>query len=275
MWECPEFFEIGDTAFILTSPQEMQYGGEFQNRHGNMLISGRYDPKTHTFERKEVHAIDFGYDFYATQTLLSPDGRRIMIAWMQAWENSHSMRRDGGRGWVGMTTLPRELTVKDGRLIQTPVRELEACRRNPVRVADYALSGEAAFPGVEGRCIDMTVRVAVPESASCNRFEMRLAQNEAFRTVFACDMASGTCTFDRSQSGYPNDMLPVRQMQLDAGIRELTLRVIVDRYSVEIFVNGGEKVMTSVVDTPRDAQGISFAADGCVNLNIEKYEIEL
>ena len=84
---------------------------------------------------------------------------------------------------------------------------------------------------------------------------MRLAQNEAFRTVFACDMASGTCTFDRSQSGYPNDMLPVRQMQLDADIRELTLRVIVDRYSVEIFVNGGEKVMTSVVDTPRDAQG--------------------
>ncbi len=275
MWECPEFFEIGDTAFILTSPQEMQYGGEFQNRHGNMLISGRYDPKTHTFERKEVHAIDFGYDFYATQTLLSPDGRRIMIAWMQAWENNHSMRRDGGRGWVGMTTLPRELTVKDDRLIQVPVRELEACRRNPVRVADYALSGEAAFPGIEGRCIDMTVRVAVPEGSSCSRFEMRLAQNEAFRTVFACDMASGTCTFDRSQSGYPDDMLPVRQMQLDTDIRELTLRVIVDRYSVEIFVNGGEKVMTSVVDTPRDAQGISFAADGCVNLNIEKYDIEL
>ena len=110
----------------------------------------------------------------------------------------------------------------------------------------------------------MTVRVAVPEGSSCSRFEMRLAQNEAFRTVFACDMASGTCTFDRSQSGYPDDMLPVRQMQLDTDIRELTLRVIVDRYSV-----------TSVVDTPRDAQGISFAADGCVNLNIEKYDIEL
>jgi beta-fructofuranosidase len=40
-------------------------------------------------------------------------------------------------------------------------------------------------------------------------------------------------------------------------------------------VNGGEKVMTSVVDTPREAQGISFAAEGCVSLNIEKYDIEL
>ena len=275
MWECPEFFEIDGTAFILISPQDMSYGGEFQNRHGNMLLSGTYDPDTHTFTRKEVHAIDFGYDFYATQTLKSEDGRRIMIAWMQAWENRFSGKRDGGRGWTGMMTVPRELRVKNGRLLQTPVRELELCRRNPVSVKEYALSGEASLPGISGRCIDMTVHVAVPDGGSACRFEMRLAQNESYRSVFSCDMTSGACLFDRTNSGYADDVLPVRRMQLDSNLRELTLRVIIDRLSVEIFINGGEKVMTSVIDTPAEAREISFAAEGSLLLDVEKYDIVL
>ena len=32
--------------------------------------------------------IDGGLDFYAPQTLITPDNRRIMIAWMQSWERN-------------------------------------------------------------------------------------------------------------------------------------------------------------------------------------------
>ena len=35
--------------------------------------------------RQYVQSIDYGLDFYAPQTLLAPDGRRIMVAWMQNW----------------------------------------------------------------------------------------------------------------------------------------------------------------------------------------------
>lgn len=275
MWECPEFFEIGDTAFILTSPQETVYGGEFQNRHGNMYISGIYDPVNHTFARKEVHAIDFGYDFYATQTLKTPDGRRIMIAWMQAWENSFIKREGTDRGWTGMMTIPRELTVKGDRLIQNPVKELESCRRNPVFVKNYSLSGEARLPDVSGRCVDMIVHLTVPKASSMSRFEMRLAEDEQHRTILAYDSATGLMTYDRTQSGYRNDNLPVRRLQLEPGLRELTLRVVLDRFSAEIFVSGGEYTLSSVMETPAEAQGISFYAEGSAILDVEKYEIVL
>ena len=273
MWECPEFFEIGDTAFILTSPQETVYGGEFQNRHGNMVISGTYDPVNHTFERNEVHAIDFGYDFYATQTLQTDDGRRIMIAWMQGWENASMVRGIACPGWTGMMTLPRELSVRDGKLIQTPVRELEAYRHDCVTVKDFSLCGEAVFPGIEGRCIDMSVDLIFPEGTPCSRFELALARSDEYRNVFACDPISGLITFDRTLSGYINDALPVRRLQLPPEMKKLSLRVILDRYSAEIFVNDGEQVLTSVIETPQEANGISFCADAPVILNIEKYNI--
>lgn len=273
MWECPDFFEIDDTALLLVSPQYMVCEGEFQNRYGNIYLSGAYDPETHTFARKEVHPIDFGYDFYATQSLLAPDGRRIMVAWMQSWENS--FKRQGGdpRGWRGMMTLPRELSVKDGRLIQTPVRELLAYRRDPVIVKDHLLSGEERLPGISGRCLDMTVNVKAVEGAAMGRFEIRLAEDEAHRTVLSFDAESGILTYDRTASGFAEDNMTPRFVELGQNLSELSLRIILDRNSSEIFINGGEKTLTSVMHTPGEAQGISFFAEGGVLMNIEKYDL--
>ena len=47
---------------------------------------------------------------YAMQTLLAPDGRRIMIAWMQNWDTLAYRRNDSK--WFAQMSLPRELSVK-------------------------------------------------------------------------------------------------------------------------------------------------------------------
>ena len=54
---------------------------------------------------------------------------------------------------------------------------------------------------------------------------------------------------------------------------ELKLRVILDKYSAEVFVNDGEQVMTATFMTDLAAQGISFFADGQVEMDITKYEL--
>ena len=43
---------------------------------------------------------------------------------------------------------------------------------------------------------------------------------------------------------------------------EIKLRLILDRFSAEIFVNDGEHVMTATIYTDLEADGISFFADG-------------
>lgn len=63
-WECPDFFEIGDTAVIIVSPQEMQAEGlEFHNGGGTLALVGNYNKKEHLFQRKKVTAVDYGLDF--------------------------------------------------------------------------------------------------------------------------------------------------------------------------------------------------------------------
>ena len=60
---------------------------------------------------------------------------------------------------------------------------------------------------------------------------------------------------------------------MDSKNGELKLRVILDRFSVEVFVNDGEQVMTATMYTDQSADGISFFADGVVNMDVVKYDL--
>ena len=55
---------------------------------------------------------------------------------------------------------------------------------------------------------------------------------------------------------------------------KLKLRVILDRFSAEIFANDGEQVMSVTFHTEQSAKKISFCADNAVRMNIAKYDIE-
>ena len=52
------------------------------------------------------------------------------------------------------------------------------------------------------------------------------------------------------------------------------MRLILDTDCAELFVNNGERVLSAVLDTPLEAQGITFGADGGpVNLDIVQYTL--
>ena len=54
---------------------------------------------------------------------------------------------------------------------------------------------------------------------------------------------------------------------------EIRLHVILDRFSMEVFINDGEQVMTATILTDSDARGISFESDGRVLMDIVKYSL--
>ena len=51
------------------------------------------------------------------------------------------------------------------------------------------------------------------------------------------------------------------------------MRIILDRFSAEVFVNDGEQVMTATFYTDPAADGISFFADGKVRMDVVKYDL--
>ena len=55
----------------------------------------------------------------------------------------------------------------------------------------------------------------------------------------------------------------------------MKLRLLLDKFSVELFVNDGVQTFTSTFYTPLDAQDIVFVCDKRARVNIEKYNIIL
>ena len=77
----------------------------------------------------------------------------------------------------------------------------------------------------------------------------------------------------RTHAGFNRDFVHEREclVRNQGGI--LKLRIILDRFSAEIFANDGEQAMTATFYTPLTADGISFEAQGQLLLSVEKYEL--
>lgn len=281
MWECPDFFQVNGKWILITSPQEMEAQGlEFHKGNDVICISGTYDKKNHQFTREAVTAVDYGLDFYAPQTVLTSDGRRVMIAWMQAWANSRF--HHGIANWMGMFTLPRELSFANGRLVQNPVRELLQYRREPVFCRDVEVEGISRLgeiggvrlDDVSGRMLDMTVDVRPAEGQDIyDAFVIRFARDDEYGTSLTYRPKKGTVLLDRGDSGFRFDVVTRREAPVRDRGGVIRLRLILDRFSAEIFINDGEQVMSACIYTPQEADGIYFEAKGKAVIDVEKYDI--
>ena len=271
MWECPDFFPLNGKQVLLVSAQEMAAQGlEFRAGYGTLAFIGTWDEAARRFTREQCQAIDYGIDFYAPQTLKSYDGRRIMIAWMQDWANVGCPAPDSR--FFGEMTLPRELSVKEGRLLQNPVRELDAFRGRHVAYQDVPVTTEVDLPGIRGRVLDMTVSVR-PAGNGCRWFKLHLAKDGEHATTIRYEPGRSTVRVDRSRCGVRHGSVHVRDFSVRPQNGAIKLRVVLDRHSLEIFVNDGEQAASFILYTPQQADAVSFESAGGVLVDVEKYDL--
>ncbi|MCI8391752.1 MAG: glycoside hydrolase family 32 protein [Roseburia sp.] len=274
MWECPDFFPLDGKQVLLISPQDMlPKDFEYHNGNGTVCIIGSYDKETHTFTEEANQAIDYGIDFYATQTLLTPDGRRILIAWMQNWDTCNFRSIDWP--WFGQMCLPRELSLRDGRLIQQPLRELLALRKDEVRYENVTFTDLLRLDGIEGRRVDLTLSLRPGnEKELYRKFALRFAQDDTWQTSISFRPYESIVKIDRKFSGSRRAIIHQRRCRVRNRGGRIDLRVILDHFSVEIFVNDGEHVLTATLYTDLSARGISFFADGEVTMDVVKFALQ-
>ena len=273
MWECPDFFPLDGKHVLLVSSQDMTAKDlEFHAGNSTLCIIGTYDQEAHHLVWENLQAIEYGLDFYAPQTLETFDSRRVMIGWLQNWETSgHTLP---GRHFMGQMTIPRELTIRKGRLCQVPVRELESCRGKKVTYQNMLVTGETSLEGIQGRYLDLTVTVRPQEGTTGYRwFQIDVARDEDHRTSVRFFPEDNLMRVDRTQCGIAWDMVNIREFPVQAENGQLKLRMILDRYSLELFVNDGEQAASNVLYTPLEAQDIVFSCGGSARIDVEQYQL--
>ena len=272
MWECPDFFMLDGKAVLLHSAHEMKNEGlEFHPGDGTVCHIGRYDRENRRLMDEHVQTIDYGLDFYAPQTVETADGRRVMIGWMQSWASSRVGQPD--LPFNGQMTVARELSIRGGRLFQQPVRELEAYRRNAVSYENVTVTDWQRLPGVSGRMLDMLLSVRPAGDRLYRRFRLRAAEGEGLYTELSVCPEEGILRMDRLNSGFPHDVVHVREFPVPIQNGEIKLRIVMDKYSLELFAGEGECAASMTLYTPLSADGISFSADRAALLDVTKYDL--
>ena len=84
-----------------------------------------------------------------------------------------------------------------------------------------------------------------------------------------------TVRVDRTRCGFPHDIVNVRDFAVRPRGGEIKLRIVLDKYSMELFVNDGEQAATAVIYTDVSADAISFESMGSVIMDVEKYDLLL
>ncbi|SCB77140.1 glycoside hydrolase family 32 protein [Gilliamella intestini] len=235
MLECPDFFPLGDKWVLMFSPQGMKAKGyQYRNLFQSGYIVGNWQPGERFSIIKPFQEMDFGHDFYAPQSFLAADGRRIIFAWMDMWQSAMPSKKDK---WAGAFTLPRELILdQDNKVRNRPVKELEALREKPKSFDEIMLNSELKNTNIELICCELCVEFDLKES-DAERFGLQLAATEDGKqaTLLFVDLQSNRLVLDRSLSGL--ELTGYRSVPLPE-TDKLTLHVFIDASSVEVFVNG-------------------------------------
>jgi fructan beta-fructosidase len=228
-FECPDLFELpvdGDrnhTKWVL-----IQGNGQYS--------IGRFDGSEFKEETGRF-ACDIGPNFYATQTWANTetgDGRRIQAAWMRS---SHFPDMPFNQ----QVSFPCELTLRTTpsgpRLFREPIREIASLHNGQDAWTNRLLQADELLPlEPAGQLFHILAQVGIPQGASL---------------TFNIRGAPLILTSKTIESG-PSHAAVSDQIK--------TVEILVDRTSIEAFVNRGEISSTRFV-LP-DENGLSVKAEG-------------
>lgn len=263
MWECPDFFPVGEDKFALIfSPCGL-------NECQTVYMVGEMDFERGVFDRHVTGVIDWGQDFYAPQTFLDDKGRRLMIAWASAWEWMpywQGSRITEHEGWCNGFNLPREIRLMpDDTLAFIPVEEVKALRESEDRMENIALKAGEQLDIGRGIAFELEMEIDLEKTNAREAcLELRRGNGKAMKIII--DLARAELRTDRSNADEKSFGVSRSRIRLKDR-KVLNLHLFADNSSVEIFADDYRTVHSVNFYPAADQDGIALTADGEVYVN--------
>ncbi len=254
MWECPDFFTLNGKRILMFSPQGMAAKG-YRNRNlfQSGYLIGDWQPGKPFVAEREFIELDSGHDFYAPQSFLTPDGRRIIIGWLDMWESPMPEQQDG---WAGMLSLPREIRLgADGRLRMMPAEEVATLRGSYYPLLAQQLQNKTSAIVSHAEAIELDL-VWNLQDTTAEQYGIALGDG----LQLYVDTQAQRLVLDRRYSTFALE--GTRSVALSESER-LSLRIFIDRSSIEVFLNEGDACLSSRI-YPQESRRelVMFARNG-------------
>ena len=283
---CANMFPIGNKWMILCISHSMgcrYYLGEWDHKIEQFV------PETHgrmNWRRHGQSLLDPVYrDFFAPESLLTSDGRRVMWAWLDTIDKNIELKI--------IQSLPRELSLaSDGSLLIKPLKELETLRYEPVlfenilvpfadenafELGKYISNGKSQnhlkkfinhITELRGNSFEIRIQINRTESER-RRFGFLLFSNEELEGLpVLIRPESGVISIGETEAPFSISDLPEAD--------DIDIRIFIDKYLIEVFINNRQALVTSFMeykDMGFDFNAYAYAGQGDKPMQIRKIEI--
>ena len=225
MWECPDLFQLDGKDIFIWSPQGKQREAtQFQNNFHAVYAIGTL--ANNHFNSEHIEELDYGFDFYAPQTVHNSNG--VLLGWIGLPDLTYPTDQ---YKWHSMLTLPRQLRVKNGKIYQRPLLNIEAQNKRSILLENSQI-------------IDDLDTAYLQISVENQPLFLQFFSNEQGQKL-SLRYQDGMLSLDRSQTEQTELMKQFGDIRYCPVEKLEKLEIFFDRSVMEIFINDGEKVMTS------------------------------
>ena len=276
VWECPDLFKLkvdgtDEEKWVLVC--NINPGGPFGGSATQYFV-GDFDGtafKADTDADGNIPTkwMDYGKDHYATVSWSgAPDNRRTLIGWMSNWQYAAEVPTLQYRS---ANTLPREAGLfknADGQIYMSsaPSPELVNLRDKEIVKVNNKSAGRkkrvfslpVSNDGVCEILLDLDCRRA-------DSVDIRIANNADESVTLRYNSSDHSLSFDRRHSGivdFSQDFPAVTVAPTFENDKKISLRIFIDKSSMEVFGNNGKFVMTNLVFPTMPYSTLSISATG-------------
>lgn len=238
VWECPDLLPFtapnGDQKWVLLV--SINPGGP-QKGSATQYFIGNFENGTFTSDDTMIRWLDYGPDNYAGVTwsnIPKVDNRTLFIGWMSNWLYGQVVPTTN---WRSAMTLSRELSLIEisGVLLlkSAPVKELETLRGEEISIEKTS--------NLPSQAVEILI-----ELDGSDVFSIILSNEVGEKVTISKEM--GLVSIDRTFAGrasFHPDFAAMHSAPMSWKAEDL--RIFLDASSIELFVNDGELVMTSLL----------------------------
>ncbi|UQS84872.1 sucrose-6-phosphate hydrolase [Apilactobacillus apisilvae] len=249
MTECPNLGFVDGKVVLIFCPQgadDTKFS--YDNIHPNAyIVADDFDwENMKLINPSAMHQVDEGFDFYATQLLNAPDGRLLSSTWIGLPDTEYL---SDDEGWEGSLTMVRELHIKDGRLIQTPVKENDSLVKESVDVS-------------EGMKLDK--QSLIKFDVEDGKDNSMLIESDDSYLKLSFDKDSHKLTLTRKNVGED----PENRTILLGSSRFNNCSVYFDNTVFEMYINDGQRTMTGTFF--HDGKNLTLNWDNLDNMKVNR-----
>ena len=276
VWECPDLLQLpvegsDEKRWVLIC--NLNPGGIFGGS-ATQYFTGLFDGKCFTPDRNAAGEVptkwmDYGKDHYATVSWSNaPDGRHVVIGWMSNWQYGGEVPT---RQFRSANTLPRDLSLFRGEdggyyLKTIPSPEVNALRgRRSLAAGSKTISAKPQvfqLPTANDGICEISLTALAAKSS---RLTLTLSNRKGEQVVMCYNPAEQTFSVDRTASGitdFSADFPAIVVAPTLSSDPTLSLRLFIDRSSLEVFDAEGRFVLTNLLFPTEPYTTLTLTSEG-------------